>query len=48
MKLPLEVLLWASVAEQFTVVDPVGKEEPEAGRQFTATGPSTRSLAEAE
>ena len=48
VKLPLAVLLWASVAEQFTVVVPRANVLPEAGEQLTATGPSTRSLADAE
>ncbi len=47
VKLPLAVLLWASVAEQFTVVVAIGKVEPDAGEQVMGTGPSTASLAEA-
>jgi len=47
VKLPFAVLLWESVDEQFTVVVPKGNNEPEAGEQVTATGPSTASLAEA-
>ena len=47
LKLPLAVLLCASVAEQFTAVVPAGKVLPEAGEQVTATAPSTRSNAEA-
>src|SRR5207253_2816747 len=39
------VLPCASVAEQVTVVTPLGKEEPEAGVQFTVTEPSTMSVA---
>src|SRR5262245_30421324 len=38
-------LLCASVAVQLTVVSPMGNVDPEAGAQFTATDPSTRSLA---
>ncbi len=47
LKLPLAVLLCASVAEQLTVLMPNGKTEPEAGEQVTATEPSTKSVAEA-
>ena len=47
-KLPVAVLVWVSVAEQFTVVCPMGNNEPDAGEQFTVTEPSTRSVAEAE
>lgn len=47
VKLPLAVLLWESVAEQLTVVVPIGNVEPEAGEQIAAREPSTRSLAEA-
>ena len=39
------VLLCASVAEHVTVVEPSAKVEPEAGVQFTATAPSTASVA---
>ena len=42
------VLPRASVAEQFTVVVPRLKIEPEGGEQETRTGPSTRSVAVAE
>ena len=48
VKLPLAVLLWASVAEQFTVVVPRATCSPRVGEQLTATAPSTRSLADAE
>ena len=48
IKLPVDVLLCASVAEQLTVVAPSGKVEPEVGTQLTKTEPSTMSLAEAE
>src|SRR5262245_61515799 len=34
-----------SFAVQVTVVTPCGKVEPEAGWQWTVTGPSTRSVA---
>jgi len=40
-----EVLLWESVAVHVTVVVPGGKVDPEAGMQFTATLPSTASVA---
>ena len=45
VKLLAPVLPAASVAEQFTVVTPSAKTPPEAGVQFTATLPSTMSLA---
>jgi len=47
VKLHLEVLLLESVAEQFTVVVPGGKENPEAGKQVTVALPEL-SLALAE
>lgn len=47
VKLPEAMLPAASEAEQLTVVAPRPKVEPEAGEQFTATEPLTRSLAEA-
>ena len=47
LKLPVAVLLSVSVAEQLTVVVPNANVLPEAGAQFMATGPSTRSVAEA-
>ncbi len=47
VKLPVVVLLCASVAEQFTVVVPTGNASPDAGEQFTETVPSKRSEAEA-
>lgn len=47
MKLPEARLPAASVAEQLTVVVPGANVEPEAGEQFTATEPSTISVAEA-
>jgi hypothetical protein len=47
LKLPVAVLLFESVAEQFTVVVPNGNIEPEAGKHVTGTGPSTASFAEA-
>jgi len=43
-----EVLLCASVAVQVTVVAPMGNVDPDAGMQFTATLPSTASVAVAE
>ena len=46
---PVTVFPWESEAEQTTfVVTKTGKVEPEAGEHVTATGPSTRSVAEAE
>src|SRR2546422_6984891 len=46
---PVTVFPWESDAEQTTfVVTKTGKVDPEAGRHVTATGPSTRSVAEAE
>lgn len=36
-----------SVAEQLTVVIPMGNTEPEAGKQVTARAPSIVSVAEA-
>ena len=45
MKLPEAVLPCASVAEQLTVVVPGANKEPDAGVQFTATEPSTKSVA---
>jgi hypothetical protein len=42
------VLPALSVAEQVTLVEPIGKVEPEAGLQVTCTEPSTMSEAEAE
>ena len=47
LKLPLEELPLKSAAEQFTVVAPRGKVDPEAGTQVTGTEPSTASDAEA-
>src|SRR5262245_35300070 len=44
-KLLLAGLPAASVAEQFTVVLPGKKVEPDSGVQVTGTGPSTSSLA---
>ena len=44
----LAVLPCASAAEQLTAVVPIANVVPEAGEQFTATEPSTRSFAEAE
>ena len=40
-------MLWASVAEQLTVVVPMGNSEPDTGKHVTAREPSTVSLAEA-
>jgi hypothetical protein len=34
-----------SLAEQLTVVDPIGNAEPEAGVQLTVTTPATASVA---
>ena len=48
VKLPLPVFRCLSVAEQLTVVCPIGNNDPEAGKQVTATDPSTRSFAEVE
>src|SRR2546422_5297000 len=46
---PVTLLPWEAEAEQTTfVVTKTGKVDPEAGRHVTATGPSTRSVAEAE
>ena len=44
------LLVWPleSLAEQLTVLVPNPKLVPELGAQLTATGPSTRSKAEAE
>ena len=47
LKLPFAVFPAASEAEQLTVVVPITKVEPEAGKQLMGTGPSTASLAEA-
>ena len=47
VKLPCAVFPCESVAEQLTVVVPMGNREPEAGTQVTGTGPSTKSFAEA-
>ncbi len=45
VKLPVDVLPAVSVAEQFTVVVPSGKIEPEGGEQVTGSVPSTTSVA---
>jgi hypothetical protein len=45
LKLPLEVLLLVSDAEQLTAVVPIGKVLPEEGAQVTGTEPSTASFA---
>ena len=46
---PVTVFPWESEAEQTTfVVTKTGKVDPEAGEHVTATGPSTRSVADAE
>jgi len=46
---PVTLFPWESKAEQTTfVVTKTGKVDPEVGEQVTATGPSTRSVAEAE
>ena len=45
LKLPLAVLLWLLVAEQFTCVLPNANCEPEAGVQTGVIGPSFGSLA---
>src|SRR5256885_2528201 len=45
-KLPVAVLPRVSLAEQFTVVAPTGKPNPDAGTHDTSRAPSTRSLAE--
>jgi len=42
-KLPSARLPCVSVAEQWTVVDPAGKVDPDGGVQTTLTEPSTRS-----
>jgi hypothetical protein len=41
-----DVLLWASVAEQVTVVAPGPKSLPEAGEQLVPSDPSTMSFAD--
>jgi hypothetical protein len=46
VKEPELVLPRVSLAEQFTVVMPTGKVEPEEGEQDTETEPSTKSIAE--
>jgi hypothetical protein len=48
LKLPFAVLLLLSVALQFTVVEPIGNVEPDAGLQFVDGEPETASLAVAE
>jgi hypothetical protein len=48
VKEPFPTLLWLSVALQFTVVVPNPNVEPDDGKQFTVTAPSTRSEADAE
>jgi hypothetical protein len=45
VKLPFAVLPDESVAEQLTVVVPMGNVEPEAGVHVTGTEPSTSSVA---
>jgi hypothetical protein len=45
VKLPVAVLPDESVAEQLTVVVPIGNVEPEAGVHVTSTEPSTLSVA---
>src|ERR1043166_9103823 len=45
LKLPVAVLLRLLVAEQFTVVEPSGKSEPDAGAQLTVTSVSRASVA---
>jgi len=47
LKLPWALFPFESVAEQLTVVVPMGNREPDAGTQVTGTGPSTRSFADA-
>jgi hypothetical protein len=47
VKLPEAAFPAASVAVQLTVVVPIGKVDPEAGVQTTATGPSIASRADA-
>ena len=47
VKEALPVLPAASVAEQVTVVVPIGKVEPEAGEQVGIIEPSTTSIADA-
>ena len=44
-KLPFAVFDRESLAVQFTVVVPIGKFDPDAGKQVTGTLPSTRSCA---
>ena len=46
VKLQEALLPAASVAEQVTVVTPLGKAAPDAGLQFTVTTPGQFSLAE--
>jgi hypothetical protein len=48
LKLQNPVLVLESVAEQFTVVVPTGKVEPDGGLQLTGNDPSQASLADAE
>src|SRR5258708_6136732 len=45
LKEPLATFPERSDAEQFTVVVPSGKTDPEGGVQTTGTGPSTASIA---
>ena len=45
MKLPVAVLLWLLVAEQFTVVVPRAKVEPDAGAHTGVIAPSLESVA---
>jgi hypothetical protein len=48
VKLPVDGLPCASLAEQFTIVVATANGDPEAGVQLTATTPSTVSTAVAE
>src|SRR5262245_14810999 len=45
VKCAVEVLPWASLAEQLICVAPNGNSTPESGAQETATEPSTTSTA---
>ncbi len=45
LNVPMATFPAASLAEQWTVVTPSGKTEPDGGVQTTGTGPSTLSIA---
>ena len=46
LKLPLVVLPAPSVAEQFTVLEPIGNTKPEVGEQTTDSGPASVAVGE--